>query len=129
MTTDVTISLPDAVYRNALRLAELTQRDLAELLTETLTLSLPEVTPGAEGTQAFSDLSDADVLDLTALELPPGQDRELSALLERQQAGSLSAQERSRLAALMQSYQVGLLRKAQALQEAVRRGLLAPLDS
>ncbi len=129
MTTDVTVSLPDAVYRNALRLAELTQRDLAELLTETLTLSLPEVTPGAEGTQALSDLSDADVLDLTAVELPPGQDRELSALLERQQAGSLSPQERRQLAALMQTYQVGLLRKAQALQEAVRRGLRAPLAS
>ena len=129
MTTEVTVSLPDAVYRNALRLAELTQRDLAELLTETLTLSLPEVTPGAEGPQALSDLSDADVLDLTALELPPGQDRELSALLERQQAGSLSPQERRQLAALMQAYQVGLLRKAQALQEAVRRGLRAPLAS
>ena len=129
MTTEVTVSLPDAVYRNALRLAELTQRDLAELLTETLTLSLPEVTPGAEGTQAFSNLSDADVLDLTVLELPPRQDRELSALLDRQQAGSLSPQEHHTLAALMQAYQVGLLRKALALQEAVRRGLRAPLAS
>jgi hypothetical protein len=129
MTTEVIVSLPDGVYRNALRLAELTQRDLAELLTETLTLSLPEVTPGAEGTQALSDLSDADVLDMTALELPSGQDRELSALLERQQAGSLTSQEHQRLAALMQVYQVGLLRKALALQEAVRRGLRAPLAS
>jgi hypothetical protein len=75
----------------------------------------------------LSDLSDADVLDLTALEHPAGQDRELRALLERQQAGSLSPQERHRLAALMQAYQVGLLRKA--LQEAVRRGLRAPLAS
>ena len=76
MTTEVTVSLPDAMYRNALQLAELTQRDLAELLTETLTLSLPEVTPGPEGTQALSDLSDDDVLDLTVRELPPEQDSE-----------------------------------------------------
>ena len=129
MTTEVTVSLPDAVYRNALRLAALTQRDLADLLAETLTLSLPELTLEAEGTAPISDLSDADVLALTTVELPPAQDRELSALLERQQAGILTPQEHSRLAALMQTYQAGLLRKAQALHEAVQRGLRAPLAS
>jgi len=50
-------------------------------------------------------------------------DARLSMLLDHQQAGTLTSEERAELAALMQLYQVGLLRKAQALREAVRRGL------
>jgi hypothetical protein len=127
MTTEVTVSLPDAVYRNALRLAKLTQRDLADLLAETLALSLPEAVPGTEETTSIIELSDADVLALTTIELPPDQDRDLSALLERQQAGRLTPDERNQLAVLMQIYQAGLVRKAQAIHEAVRRGLHTPL--
>jgi hypothetical protein len=57
----------------------------------------------------------------------PAQDRRLSALLQKQQAQALSDPERAELLALMQVYQEGLLRKAQALREAVRRGLRMPL--
>ena len=66
-------------------------------------------------------------LALTELQMQPEQDRKLSTLLQQQQAGELSDAERSELLALMQCYQEGLLRKAQALQEAVRRGLREPL--
>lgn len=54
-------------------------------------------------------------------------DRRLSDLLNRQQAGALSDMERLELARLMEVYQTELLRKAQALREAVRRGLRPPL--
>jgi hypothetical protein len=59
-------------------------------------------------------------------QLPRAEDQRLSELLDRQQAGALSAAEQGELRALMQAYQVGLLRKAQALREAVRRGLREP---
>ncbi len=127
MSTQVTVTLPDAVYRSAVRLAKLTQRELGDVLTDTLSLSLPELTPEAEMAVPIADLSDAEVLTLMALTLPPVQDHQLTTLLERQQAGSLTAEERTQLAALMQAYREGLLRKAQALQEAVRRGLHEPL--
>ncbi len=68
-------------------------------------------------------LSDDDVLALADLQLEHEADRRLSALLESQQAGTLSSAERSELLTLMQLYQDGLLRKAGALKEAVRRGL------
>ena len=73
-------------------------------------------------------LSDAEVLALTDLQLPAAQDQRLSALLDRQQVGALTEQERAELAALFHRYQEGLLRKAQALAEAVRRGLRGPLS-
>lgn len=60
--------------------------------------------------------------------MKPKQERRFSLLLERQQAGELSDAERSELLALMQLYQEGLLRKAQALHEAVRRGLRKLLE-
>jgi hypothetical protein len=66
-------------------------------------------------------------LALTELQMLPAQDRRLSALLQKQQAQALSDPERAELLALMQVYQEGLLRKAQALREAVRRGLRMPL--
>jgi hypothetical protein len=59
----------------------------------------------------------------------PAEDRRLSELLQRQQAGLLGDGERAELSALMQAYQEGLLRKARALREAVLRGLREPLGS
>ena len=47
---------------------------------------------------------------------------------QQQQAQKLSVPEQTELLALMQVYQEGLLRKAQALREAVRRGLRPPLE-
>ena len=127
MSTCITVTLPDDVYRSAERLAQLTSRDVADVLVDTLTLSLPSLSPSAVPVRAVEQLSDTEVLELTELQMEPEQDRRLSALLQRQQAGELSDAERPELLALMQYYQEALLRKAQALQEAVLRGLREPL--
>ena len=127
MTTQVTVTLPDAVYRSAVRLAQLTQREVGDVLTDTLALSLPMLPDDMEVTGSIAELSDQEVLALTTFELPPALDRQLSTLLERQQAGALTAEELRQLAGLMQAYHGGLVRKSQALQEAVRRGLREPL--
>jgi hypothetical protein len=128
MATRVVVTLQDDVYRRVERLAQLTRRDVADLLADTITLSLPALDVSTEPVPAVTALSDEEVLALTALQLPPAQDRRLSTLLQQQQAQALSAPERAELFALMQLYQEGLLRKAQALREAVRRGLRAPLE-
>jgi hypothetical protein len=128
MATRVVVTLQDDVYRRVERLAQLTRRDVADLLADTITLSLPALGVSTEPVPAVTALSDEEVLALTALQLSPAQDRRLSTLLQQQQAQELSAPERAELCALMQLYQEGLLRKAQALREAVRRGLRAPLE-
>jgi hypothetical protein len=127
MSTRVTVTLPDDVYRSAVRLAQLARREVEDVLTDTLTLSLPSLRQDLDVLPPIETLSDAEILALTTLELPPAQDRRLSVLLERQQANSLTDAERGELMTLMQTYQERLLRKAQALQEAVRRGLREPL--
>lgn len=128
MTTQVTLSLPDETYRRAVHLARLTGRDVADVLADTLDISLQPL--GAELTtgKPVAELSDSEVLAAADSQMEPAQDRRFSELLDKQQAGSLTISERSELMALMQVYQEGLLRKAQALNEAVHRGLREPLE-
>src|SRR5713226_9670621 len=64
---------------------------------------------------------------LVDLRMEEAQGRRLGRLLDRQQAGKLREEGRNELAALMQVYHECLVRKAQALSEAVRRGLREPL--
>src|SRR5262249_38729588 len=128
MSTRVVIDLPDDVYRRAERLAQLINRDVADILADTVALSLPPLSPQSETVGQVTELADKEILALTELQMEPQQDRRLSLLLERQQAGELSDTERTELLALMQLYQEGLLRKAQAPHEAVRRGLQKPLE-
>lgn len=129
MTTEVVVTLPDTVYQRAVRWAQLTDQDVAIVLSETLARSLPSLQVTTEPFVPVANLDDAAVLELASMELPPEQDEMLSSFLERQQAGDLTEQESRLLTSLMQVYQEELLRKAQALAEAVRRGLQAPLTS
>ena len=75
------------------------------------------------------EMSDRAVLDLANSALPEMQDRQLSELLEKQREGALVEEERSSLEALMQIYNEGWLRKTSAIVEAVKRGLMEPLNS
>jgi hypothetical protein len=128
MNIPVTINLPDDVYRRAERFAHLANRDLSSVLADTLTRSLPPISSEIDTLPPISDLSDRQVLALTQLEMEPAQDVRLSELLDKQQSGTLSPKEPQELDALMQIYREGLLRKATALAEAVKRGLMEPLN-
>jgi hypothetical protein len=127
MSPQVIITLPDEIYQRAERLGQLTSRNVADILADTIVLSLPPLNLPAKMHKPITDLSDEDVLTLAELQMHPDQDRRLSVLLEQQQAGGLPDAERAELLVLMQLYQEGLLRKAQALHEAVKRGLREPL--
>ena len=126
MATRVTLSLPDDLYRRAEGVARLTSRDVADVLADAIALSLLSFSDLSAQARP-EDLTDEDVLKLADDQLEPSQDRRLSELLGKQQDGILPPEERAELAALMQVYQERLLRKAQALNEAVRRGLRQPL--
>jgi hypothetical protein len=128
MSTQITITLPDDFYQRAERFARLANRDLASVLSDTIQLSIPSISPEAEALQPLSDLPDEEILALTELQMEPEQDRRLSMLLDCQQAGTLTEHERPELQVLMRIYQEGLLRKATALNEAVHRALIAPLS-
>lgn len=121
------VALPDQVYRRAESLARLTNRDVSKLLADTIEISLPALGPAPEDASSIAQLSDDAVLRWTESQLGQREDQRLSLLLSKQQDADLSERERGELAALIQAYQEGLLRKALALAEAVRRGLSASM--
>jgi hypothetical protein len=129
MSRRVTLELPDEVLSRAERLAVLTDRNVAELLVEAVAAALPPLDVVLEESRPVSKLPDDMVLGLAERRLPRGQDRRLSRLLDRQQAGKLTDPERNELLALMQVYEANWLRQSEALAEAVRRGLREPLSS
>ncbi len=128
MSTQITITLPDEVYQRAERFARLANRDLASVLADTIQLSIPSIGAASLDIEPIANLSDQQVLALTELQMEPEQDDRLSELLDRQQADLLAENDRLELQTLMQIYQEGLLRKATALSEAVKRGLIEPLN-
>jgi hypothetical protein len=128
MSGQVTVTLPDEMLQRAQQLAVRTGRPVADLLAETIELSLRPLGVSAHGNKPLSTWSDEDVLAAADTTMPPADDQRLSYLLDRQQAGILNPAESGELVALMAAYQEGLLRKAQALSEAVRRGLRGPLQ-
>lgn len=129
MGVQVMVTLPDEAFRRADQLARLTGRATPDLLADTIVLSLPTLGSSAEAFRPISSLPDREVLALADQQMNSIQDRRLSLLLNKQQAGKLIEAERVELSALMQVYQEGLLRKAQALSEAVRRDLREPLKA
>jgi hypothetical protein len=126
MSTQVTISLPEETYRRAKRLAQLTRRDVGSVMADTLSLSLPQLDARVVET-AVANLSNEEVLALADLQMNTADDRKLSQLLDKQQAGTLAETERIELMRLMQIYQSSLLQKAEGLAEAVQRGLRKPM--
>jgi hypothetical protein len=128
MATRVIVTLQDDVYRRVERLAQLTNRDVADLLADTITISLTPLDVSSGSIRDVASLTDEEVQKLAGLQMLPAQERRLSSLLQKQQAQDLSVHERAELFTLMQLYQEGLVRKAWAFREAVRRGLRPPLE-
>jgi hypothetical protein len=127
MSTQVVLNLPDETYERAAQYAAYAKREVAEIIAAALASTLPS-REAINQLRSIAKLPDSDVLAVTKLRMEPQADRRLSELLDRQQAGELTDVEQAELAALMRSYEMGLLRQSQALAEAVRRGLIPPLQ-
>lgn len=116
----VTLNLPEVVATRARQVASQTHRSIEDILVEWLTYAPNE--PPVE------TLSDAAVLALCDSQLTEVQQSELDDLLNDQREGELTDVTHKRLDELMDVYRRGIVRKAQALQVAVRRGLRPPLN-
>lgn len=119
MSEVVTLTLPDSLAHSARRVAERTHRRIEDVLVDwldRLALELP-----------VDALPDDQVLALRDLRMSAAQQEELRALLALQREQALGAAERARLSDLMAIYRRGMVRKAQAVQVAVDRGLQPPL--
>lgn len=126
MSAQITVTLPEDVFQRAEHWAQRSGRPVADFLAETIELSLQPLGASTGTEKPITAWSDEEVLAGADMVMAATEDQRLSELLLRQQAGLLTPGEQSELTALMQIYQEGLLRKARALREAVRRGLRGP---
>ncbi len=124
---EVTLNLPDNIYRSFERLAEKTSQPIDEVIAEKIQADYWVENVNAD--ESLVNLSDAEVLELANLKLSKQQDRRLSQLLENQRESRITTSEKIELEGLMGLYRMGTLRKAQGCLEAVKRGLIkTPAD-
>jgi len=127
MSTQVTLTIPDKLYEQAQHWAMLTQRDLTETLTDALTLVLTPLQVKPQREIPVTELADSAVLALTQIQMKVTQGERLTELLAKQRETTLTDTERYEMLALAQIYGQLWLRQAEALAEAVRRGLRQPM--
>jgi hypothetical protein len=127
MSTQVVVTLPDDLYTQAQHWAALPHRDVPQLLAEALALVLTPIGALPGDAPPIATLSDTEVLALTQVQMPPQQGHRLDHLLAKQGEATLTTQEQAEIFALSQVYQQLWVRQSEALAEAVRRGLRAPL--
>ena len=124
MDTQITLTLPQDLYQRASNIALLTGWSVEDAVLVMLEVTLPALIPFVDFDKPVESLSDVDVLALTRLQMSPEYDTRHSALLSRQQAGSISVVERRELQTLQRVYEIGMIFKSRAFAEAVQRGLL-----
>jgi hypothetical protein len=120
MTERVTLELPQELAQRVRSAAAHAHRSFEDALVDLIERGVAE--------PAVASLSDSEILALCAAEMDAAQQDELAQLLEKAREGQIQPTERQRLDALMNLYRRGLVRKAQAIETAVRRGLRPPLE-
>lgn len=86
MTTQITLNLSDDIYQKAEYFAQLTNRNVADVLAQVIALSFSPLMPQAGSTESrerlsVATLSNQEVITLTELQMEPEQDQRLSELL------------------------------------------------
>jgi hypothetical protein len=129
MSVKVTLNLPESLVEHAKRFGEATQRDVGQVLAEALEMMWATIGTTPEMEPPVAILPDNEVLALANSKMDSAQNERLGELQAKGKAQGLTETERAELLALLHIYQTGQLRKSEALAEAVRRRLRAPLTS
>jgi hypothetical protein len=119
---EVTLNLPENIYRNVIRLAEKKRRRVEEVIADKLSDDFSSEDIDFEETVA--GWSDEDVLALANLKLPKEQANRMSELSDLENRGLINNVEKSELNMYLEIYNNANLRKACGIAEAVKRGLI-----
>jgi hypothetical protein len=96
------------------------------MLETSSSYELPSMTEGTSE-PPVSELLDSEVLELADSKMNEAQNQRLGDLQTKGKTAGLTDAERYELLALLQIYQLGQLRKSEALAEAIHRRLREPL--
>lgn len=126
---EVTLNLSEKLVESAEHLASATQRDLPTLIADILETLLPMVENMADSNlyPPVFRLSDKELIAVAYSKMDETANRRLGELQSKGKTIGLIETERNELVTLLQIYQLGQLRKSEALAEAVKRGLRGKL--
>ena len=125
MAIEIKLTLPENIIENAKQFGAVTQQEVESVLTDALELLWPTFNdlPAKQDYPPIDTLSDEVVNSLADAKMDKTQNERLGFLQEKGKTATLTIGERYELMALLQIYQLGQLRKSEALAEAVKRGL------
>jgi hypothetical protein len=130
MSVEITLNLPEPLIERAKRFGSATKRDVEAILVDSLEMMWPALSGLPDiNYPPVTKLSDEEVLALAHAKMDKVQDDRLGWLQAKGKQEGLTREEQYELLALLQIYQLGQLRKSEALAEAVQRGLREPLLS
>lgn len=121
---EVTLSLPDKIYRDISTAAKKSKRKVADLIVDVV----EEKYSNQSLESSLANLSDEEVLALAKLQMPKKQSERHSKLLFKNQAGTLTAEEKQELVFFQQVYGAALSRKTDGILEAIQRHLIKSPD-
>jgi hypothetical protein len=123
---EVTLTLPEAVYRQIKRAAEKANRPIDELLVEAVSAVAPVIDTTSPQTRTalaqMAYLNDAALWQCARSTMPVAQREQLEALHQEQQRRALTPEEQNEEKALLKLYQETLLVRAQAAVLLKQRG-------
>lgn len=124
---EISIKLPSDLYQGVSQLAKTKKKSVATIIKNAVRKAVNEEAETLE--RPLAACSDDEVLALAKMKMSAAENRRMSELLEKQREEAITPLERNELDAVLRVYQVGNLRKAQGIAEAVHRGLIkTPAD-
>lgn len=124
---EISVKLPNHLYQGVSHLAKTKKKSVATIIKNAVRKAVSDEAETRE--RPLADCSDEEVLALAKMKMSAAENKRMSELLAKQREETITPLERNELDALLRVYQVGNLRKAQGIAEAVQRGLIkTPAD-
>ncbi len=117
---EITLNLPENIYQNVSTVAKKSKREVVDLIVDVV----EEKYSSQNFESSLKDFPDEEILALANLQMPKKQSERHSELLYKNQAGTLTAEEKRELDFFQQIYGLALARKTDGVFEAVERGLI-----
>lgn len=123
---EISVKLPNGLYQDVSHLARAKKKSVAQVIKNAVRKAVADDAETLDG--SLADCSDDEVLGLANMKMSEPENRRMRELLEKLREETITPLERNEADALFRVYQVGNLRKAQGIVEAVGRGLIKTPD-
>ncbi len=119
MNQQITLTVSENVWFYAKAVAVRSKQRVEDVLSDWLEKGSSEID--------LEKLSDSEISALTKMKISAERQKRLSDLLFKNREAGLNKNEQSELDLMLEISELNMLRKAEALQIAVKRGLIEPL--